>query len=55
MKDRNYDEGVLREMLEWLSRGEDTDGHTGEVQPPAEMVLTEEDCKFLRAFGITIP
>lgn len=52
MDEREPDEEMLRETLEWLNRGMDADGRFPEVHPTAELALTEGDHALLRAYKI---
>lgn len=55
MNERDIDDEMMRQMLDWLSRGMDESGEFPEAPVPPTLELSEEDCVFLRERGIAIP
>jgi len=54
MRETEFDDEHLWLMRQWLSRSMAPHERFAEVEAVAELRLTEEDCCFLRNFGIAI-
>lgn len=54
MKDEKFDDEMVRQMLNWLSRNVEADGNFPDAHALGELALTEEDHHFLRQLKIAI-
>ena len=55
MENKELDRELIRQMLDWLNRGVDSDGDSGDAHASFDLALTEEDREFLREVKIAIP
>lgn len=54
MQEKEFDDELIRQMLDWLSRGMDADRDFPGLCAPDVSALTEQDYEFLRQLGIAL-